>query len=65
MQEFIDLKDLPAAYSGDSDFVFDAEEHIAWLKKGEEEEKAAKESREKEDHEGSEKAKEKDAEADD
>jgi hypothetical protein len=53
-QEYIDLKDLPAVYAGDSDFVFDADEYIAWLKKGEEEE------REKQAKEGEEQQKESD-----
>ncbi len=57
MQEYIDLKDLPAVYAGDSDFVFDADEYIAWLKKGEEEEreKQAKEGEEEEQQETKEK----------
>ena len=48
-------------YSGDSDFVFDADEYIAWLKKGEEEESAKEKSEERED--GEDKVKEKSEQA--
>jgi len=48
-QEFIDLKDLPAKYFGDSDFLFDAERHIQWLKQGEEEKAKEKEEEKLED----------------
>lgn len=64
LEEYIDLKDLPAVYAGDSDFVFDADEYIAWLKKGEEEEreKQAKEGEEQqEESDPDRKAKEKEA----
>lgn len=53
------MEHLPARYCGKSDFVFDAEEHIAWLKKGEEEERAAAEEKIKEQAYDGEKAKEK------
>jgi len=39
LQEYIDLKDVPKAYWGDSDFVFNADEYIAWLKEDEKEHK--------------------------
>jgi len=66
-QEFIDLKDLPAKYFGDSDFLFDAERHIQWLKQGEEEkakEKEEEKAKEKEEEKLEDRGKEEQEETD-
>jgi len=67
LEEFIDLKDLPAKYFGDSDFLFDAERHIQWLKQGEEEkakEKEEEKAKEKEEEKLEDRGKEEQEETD-